>query len=164
MDVQELIDREQIRDVINRLSRGMDRLDESLLRGSYHPGAFDRHGATDGLAEDFVNQFLANNRLTALWHGINNVLIDFHGNDAAQAESYVTAYCYQRDGSEPRGNLITYVGRYRDRLERRDDEWRITERVVILDWSEQRPIVESDIADKFVSGRRDSSDPTYQSL
>jgi hypothetical protein len=162
MDVQELIDREQIRDVIHRLCRGMDRVDEHLMRSSYHPGALDRHGALDGPAETFVDNLLAHNMYTAMWHGVSNILIDFQGGNLAQAETYVTAHCYQRAGSQPHGDVIVYVGRYRDRFERQNGEWRIAERVVILDWSEQRPISEAENARTFIVGRRDSSDPTYQ--
>ena len=41
MDVDELIARAEITDVIKRLARGTDRLDEAMMAGCYHPDGFD---------------------------------------------------------------------------------------------------------------------------
>ncbi|MBT5754390.1 MAG: SnoaL-like domain-containing protein [Acidimicrobiaceae bacterium] len=39
-----LIDKDEIRDVLMRYGRGVDRLDEELLRSCYHPDSHDDHG------------------------------------------------------------------------------------------------------------------------
>ena len=53
-DLQALLDREAIRDCLNRYCRGIDRADEELLRGVYWPDARDSHGAYVGTASGFV--------------------------------------------------------------------------------------------------------------
>ena len=39
MNVDDLVARERIRDVIHRYARGVDRRDYELVRSCYHPGA-----------------------------------------------------------------------------------------------------------------------------
>ena len=43
-ELDNLIDRERIRDCLARLSRGEDRRDAELIGGSYWPDATDDHG------------------------------------------------------------------------------------------------------------------------
>ena len=44
LQLDELIAREEIKDVIKRLARGTDRLDEELMASCYHADGFDDHG------------------------------------------------------------------------------------------------------------------------
>jgi hypothetical protein len=161
MGLQELLDREAIRDVIYRYSRGADRHDEALLRSVYHPGARDNHGTFDGLAEDFVTYIMQSGGagFTAGQHHIGNILIDLDG-DVARVESVFV--CYLVTDDEDGRHIDVLGGRYWDRFERRDSVWKIADRTVLLDWSEQRrDIVEPPFAKAFVPGRRDATDPTY---
>lgn len=45
MTLDELLDREAIRDCLARYCRGVDRLDRALLLSTYWPGAEDDHGS-----------------------------------------------------------------------------------------------------------------------
>ena len=56
--VQELLDREAIRDCLYRYCRGIDRLDEQALRSAYWEDATDRHGAYQGPASGFIQHAL----------------------------------------------------------------------------------------------------------
>ena len=49
--------------------------------------------------------------------------------------------------------------RYVDRMERRDGEWRIAKRVMVLDWHRVEPV--SGVNVSMAGGRRDRSDPSY---
>ncbi|MBM3672399.1 MAG: hypothetical protein FJW86_09525 [Actinobacteria bacterium] len=57
MDVDELVAQQEIRDVLIRYTRGIDRMDGELVRSCYWPGAHDDHGAFQGPVEDFVEWF-----------------------------------------------------------------------------------------------------------
>jgi hypothetical protein len=46
--LQRLIDRQAIHDVLMRFSRGVDRLDEALLRSCFHSDSYDDHGHFKG--------------------------------------------------------------------------------------------------------------------
>ena len=46
--LQRLIDKDEIRDLISRYARGVDRADWDLVRDTYHPDATDDHGDYKG--------------------------------------------------------------------------------------------------------------------
>jgi hypothetical protein len=54
MTLDDLLAKEEIKDVIKRLARGTDRLDEELMVSCYHPDGFDDHNAFRGSATDFA--------------------------------------------------------------------------------------------------------------
>jgi hypothetical protein len=134
----ELADREAIRDCLMRYSRGIDRRDPELLRGVYWPGAVDEHLDFVGTGEDFIDYVIpALSRMDQTMHLLGNILIDIQG-DEASVETYFQAFHRLRlDGEERRD--FEAAGRYVDRFAKRDDEWRIARRVVIIDWFRAYP-------------------------
>jgi hypothetical protein len=134
--LQEMADREAIRDCLARYCRGTDRMDAALLRSVYWPGAMDHHTGFSGTAEAFIEWALP--RLSAMeqnMHMIGNVLIRIDG-ATAKVESYLWSVSVL-PGENPRQVMV--CGRYLDRFEKRDDEWRIAERLVVHDWFEEKP-------------------------
>lgn len=126
----EMADREAIRDCLYRYSRGIDRADGDMLLSAYWPGAMDYHTGFAGTAEEFVEWALPRLRtMEEQMHLIANILIRIDG-DIARAESYFWSVVVPEGGD--RQTLA--VGRYLDRFEKRDDEWRIAERWVAHDW------------------------------
>ena len=132
--VEELADREAIRDCLYRYCRGIDRADPELLRSAYWPGAMDYHTGFTGTVEHFTEWAMP--RLAAMeqaMHMVGNVLIRIDGDNAA-VESYLWSVSVL-PGDEPQQVLT--CGRYADRFEKRNDEWRIQERTVVHDWFNQ---------------------------
>lgn len=159
----ELSDREEIRDVLFRYTRGIDRLDLALVRSCYHPDAHDDHGAYRGDLEGFlawVGDVLS--YFESTMHFIGNQLIELDG-DVAHTESYCVPYHRRgaHDGEEPY-DLVTAL-RYVDRLERRDGDWKIADRVCVFDWSRRDPIVGEWAMDGAVRGQRGAGDPVWRS-
>lgn len=134
----ELMDREAIRDCIYRYCRGIDRADEKALRSSYWPDAHDSHGPYRGSAEEFIQAalgvFKANPRNV---HQVSNILIEFRDPGTAIVESYFNAF--QR-GPDAQGSVRQFLlaGRYCDRFEKREGEWRVADRTVVYDWVEEQ--------------------------
>jgi hypothetical protein len=129
----ELADREAIRDCLYRYARGMDRCDEEMLRSAYWEDAVDDHLAFSGTREELIAWSMPIVRtMDQGQHIIGNILIRLHGN-AADAESYFYGFHRVRgpDG-QPRDSVG--AGRYVDKFEKRDDEWRIIKRLVVTDW------------------------------
>jgi hypothetical protein len=163
MTLDDLVAKQEIRDVLIRYTRGIDRLDMELVRSCYHPGAQDDHGAFQGTVEGFVEW--VSDVLTyfdTTMHFIGNQLVEVAG-DVAHAESYCVAYHRRsaRDGDE--GHDLVMGLRYVDRLERRDNEWRIADRRCVFDWTRRDPIAgEWDLPPEALSGRRDRNDPVYR--
>jgi SnoaL-like domain len=162
--LSDLLDKQSIYEVLVRYCRGADRCDEATLRSVYHEDASDDHGYWRGSGYEFA-AFLPG-RLgvanSATTHSISNVLIELQG-DTARSEAQVLATLV-REGTDP--VLADVMGaRYLDRLSRRDGEWRIDERTVVLDWHHVQTWATGDAPvslDGFVKGARHPADPVYE--
>jgi hypothetical protein len=159
--VRELADRTAITDVLLRYCRGADRCDEDLIRDAYHPDALDDHGRFTGSAQDFARWVVGVLRETSLatQHALANVLIELRG-ESADVESSFVAYHLKRDDAGER--VEVFGGRYVDRFERRNGDWRIAARTVVHDWSTVLRGGEFPHRDSYVSGRRDRQDAVYR--
>ncbi|WP_395334894.1 nuclear transport factor 2 family protein [Novosphingobium sp. BL-8H] len=162
----ELADREAIRECLYRYARGVDRLDADMVRSAYWPDVVDKHLEFEGNAEEFIAwAFPAMQAMDQTMHLIGNVLIALHG-DQADVESYF--YGYHRITVDGRKMDVIGAGRYLDRFEKREDEWRIRERLVMTDWFREY----SDSADwsmgllgqRLDIGGRFPDDPSYTRL
>lgn len=162
-DSRRLLDVHAITEVLYRYCRAVDRFDIPLLRTVYHPDAVDRHGVFDGGADAFIEFFAGvagpGSEYVATHHAISNVLVDLDG-DTAQVESYYTA-AHRRESADGAYDELVR-GRYLDRFERRDGQWRIADRVCVYDWSRIVPATSAwwdGVEGSFVRGTRDASDP-----
>lgn len=157
-DLEALVARQQIADVIYRYARGIDRLDFDLVRSCYHADAYDDHGAFAGTVEEFIAAaatFLA--RWTATQHFMGNMLIELDG-DVARAETYAVAY-HRREDADGNGKDDVMGIRYVDRFEKRDGAWKIGYRVVATEWRRVDPVVGARGRGAIgVWGRRDGDD------
>ena len=163
MTIEELVAQQEIRDVLARYTRGIDRKDAELVRSCYHPGAYDDHGAFQGTAEEFVEwvqQVLS--YFDTTMHFLGQQLIEIAG-DRAHSETYCVAYHRRdaRDGDE--GHDLWMGLRYVDVLESRDGEWRIADRRCVFDWSRRDAIVgQWELPDEALRGARDGNDTVYR--
>jgi hypothetical protein len=136
--LEQLADREAIRECVYRYSRGADRLDADMIRSAYWPDCVDRHMGFEGNAEEFIAwSFPIMGTMDQTMHMIGNVLIHIDG-DKADAESYF--YGIHRINTPDGGKAdVIGAGRYVDNFEKRGDEWRIKTRLVVTDWFRQYP-------------------------
>jgi hypothetical protein len=133
----ELADREAIRDCLYRYCRGVDRCDPDMLRSAYWEDAWDDHLGFSGDREALIAWLIPAVRgMDQVMHMTGNILIRLHG-DTASVESYF--YGIHRVPSETGPRDIIGAGRYADRMEKRNDEWRIAHRTVITDWFRNYP-------------------------
>jgi hypothetical protein len=157
-----LVDKDEIRDVLIRYARGVDRGDAGLITSCYWPDAVDDHGGIALTGTQAGPRFSGNRKVSASGaagqHFLGNITIEIEG-DRAFTESYFVSYLIvDRDGAE---HTRFRGARYLDRFERRDGEWKIAYRVVVDDWdrldkvTEQAPMREmwrrGDIRDKDAS-------------
>lgn len=165
--VRALVDRAEISEVLTRYCRALDRLDEPLLRTCFHPDSQHSHGYT-GASEVFVGYAMDTlGKCVATHHHLGNISIAVRG-DEADAESYFSAF--HRIGVEApeafsgaEGKDVFIGGRYIDRFERRNGEWKIINRTGIHDWRRDEAAADSGFFDlpKDERGRRDHTDPVY---
>lgn len=166
--LRRLADKDEIRDVIMRYGRGVDRLDEQLLRSCYHDDSHDDHGHWKGNGHDFA-AFIVESlpaRTHHSTHAVTNCLIELDPDDPHLARAESTSLAHLRrtddDGMEW---LDVFAGRYVDRFERRDGAWRIADRVVVHDWSTSTCLGQDAFPlpmDAFVQGTRGPDDIVYR--
>lgn len=137
--VERLVAIEEIRQVVLRYCRGVDRLDLALLRSAYLPGAVDDHGVFVGDAAAFCARVIeSHSRYDATMHCVLNHLIEVDGPDDARGEAYVLSYL-RRTAEDGGPVLDSWWGRYADRYERRDGRWGIAHRIVVHEWTRRSP-------------------------
>ena len=129
-DVQYLMDRQAIYDVIASHARGHDRHDVDLLTNAYHEDGVDEHGhaINPGPAYAEWANAVHSAGATLHTHNITTHLCEIDGN-VAHCESYVIVALLNKDGASAR--MIS--GRYIDRLEKRHGEWKIALRRSTVD-------------------------------
>jgi hypothetical protein len=150
----QLSDIECIREVALRYCRGVDRLDEALMKSAYWPEATDDHGVYVGDAMTFVEHCMVSHlRWRSTSHCIFNHSIELEPDGVhARGEMYNVTYLFRKDEDV----LDTWHGRYLDRYERRGGEWRIRERVCVHEGSYSGPTLPMPIgAERFRQGSFD---------
>lgn len=159
-DLQTLLDERAITEVLHRYCRGVDRLDEELLRSAYHEDSHDDHGLFKGSGHDFARLVVKvlRDHADATMHSLSNIRIELDG-DQARCESYVVARHWRETEDGPL--LETAGGRYVDRLERREGEWKISDRLVVLDWGKVEPVTRPFPMEGYARGQRSPDDPSY---
>jgi hypothetical protein len=137
--LDDLIAKQEIREVLMRFCRGVDRGDIDLVRSCYHPDAEDDHGAyrggIDGLCEA-VQQMV--DRTSVTHHVLGQALIEVDGQEA-RSECYVIAYHRTRPHAGSAEHDVLVGARYLDLFERRAGSWRISRRTVSHAWSRRTP-------------------------
>lgn len=154
--LRELLDKQALLELVIRYCRAVDRADEELFLSCYHPDAYDYHGPYSGSPREMLAALKKGTLGTLevmVQHAISNSLFELHG-DIAYGETYFQT---RRPGED--GELSMSVGRYVDRFERRNGEWRIAMRRCIIEYA-RKGINKAD----FVQGTRDRKDPSYERL
>jgi ketosteroid isomerase-like protein len=157
--VQHLLDRQEIRDCVNRYARALDRHDDELLASVFHPDAIDNHGPWIGGRAEFVQwaNHECHRHLDAHMHHLTTHTCEIDGH-VAHTETYVEFVHRYRDGK----TVLVGGGRYLDRLEKRDGGWRIAVRRLVMDY---RYTVDGSVfgdPDGYPNGTWDRSDSSYE--
>lgn len=183
-EIEDLVARRDIYAVLTRYSRALDRCDVDLMRSVYWPDGTDSHGVFDGNAADFADFIVREIQewFEVTMHGLMNVHMEIAG-DRAATETYLFAYHKVREskaqeifgsrymrmfagkGLDPAHHTFYFGGRYLDQFERRDEEWRILHRKVVMDWNDNHPsneiLDEGMFANLRPLGQRGPGDPVW---
>ena len=156
-----LLAKQEIYELVCRYSRGLDRLDPDLLLSVFHEDGWCEYGFSNETPAAFVDFAMgALGDHAANQHMVGNVLIDVEG-DEAFGEVYFNAYHKVKtdEGFED----VIIAGRYLDRYECRDGEWKIAYRSERVDWSRTEPTQDSyfDLAPDCLRGAR-AEDAVYR--
>jgi hypothetical protein len=163
---QDMADRLAIQDILSSHCRGLDRLEEPLLQSCYWPDAEVDYGSYKGPAPQFaalvVPALQDSYELTRHCLGNTSIAFDDCGNQA-RSECYVEAAHLLQGAREE----MLFSGRYLDRLEKRDGQWKLLHRQVVIDWSRRQPVVDERGSEAFIDlarGGHGSADPSHTFL
>jgi SnoaL-like domain len=131
--LQTLLEQRRIEKVLYRYCDANDTADEAMLRSVFHPDATDEHvGIFSGsIAEVLPTMSAMRKRFSATLHVLSNIDIEVEGNVASSRCQVAAHHCYEADGQPY--HLVAH-GRFIDRLELREGEWRIARRVAHTDF------------------------------
>lgn len=131
-DFRAVLERDRIRDCIARLARGEDRRDAVAISACFWPDSMSDYGIFIGNFDQYLAWVVPGSpAVSVTQHFLGQSVIDLKG-DEALVETHVMSYHRINFGEEERD--ITIGGRYLDRLEKRESEWRIAERTMLYDW------------------------------
>ena len=157
-----LIAERDITRVLMLYARGIDRIDADLVESCFHPDAVLRYGNDASPADFAKNAQVGLSAYRFTQHRVGNVIIDVEG-DFAWCESYCLARHRIPAGEGKVDVDFLWGGRYVDRFERRNGEWRILHRTVVHDYTRYDAVTETwPGAPAFTQGQHSTDDIVYQ--
>lgn len=158
-----LLDKQAIREALEAFSRGMDRFDREAYLSAFWEDGTMAAGPFVGSPADCWDWAVPMHEEGQILthHALLQSNIDLDG-DTAHSETYYQFVARNRDES-----IVLAGGRYIDRFERRNGEWRIALRTNIIEWASMPPAIPppfADVPDIAANGvsSRSKGDPSYQ--
>lgn len=166
--IAHVLARDEIREVLARYARGVDRADGEMLKSCYHPDAIEEHGGNyAGNACQYIDGAIPRIRnMGPMQHLLGTSYIEFEG-DVAFVETYLWTFVrLMVDGKD----TDTFTGgRLIDRFECRDGAWKIAHRRTVFDWNRDTPSSQGWCVGLFKPGTpgmhlgtKDRADLSYQ--
>ena len=143
-DLQYLMDRAAIRDLLARYFQGLDSCSPEQVRSCFTDDIqahYDQRPPTRGI-EELMNSLQNFNKLRAgtmrvTTHFMGNLSVTLLKGDVAETETNAVAFLVEPEAGTDRVAMRSL--RYLDRMRRQKDGWRISDRIHTLDWSCQVP-------------------------
>jgi len=165
--IQEILDKESIRELVCTYCRAADRHDNNLMRSLYHEDAYDDHGSFfKGKAMEFIDLLPEIQKsMGILHHNVTTHNIKLNG-DRAEGETYIIAF-HQVLTEE--GNYDVLIGgRYFDEYEKRNSVWKFSSRAVDADWVYVNDPSKVNLTHSMIQGADigspNKNDPSYERL
>lgn len=131
----DLLARDAIRQAIVTLARGEDRRDAALISSAYWPDSVTDYGVFKGSFDEYLAWVVPGAEAIAnTQHVLGQTYIELAG-ERAKAETQVISY-HRIDYGDGDEHDTVIGGRYLDVFAKRDSKWRIAERTMLYDWSQ----------------------------
>lgn len=146
--VRQLLDRQAIWDCMTSYARGMDRMDVECCKSAFHPDAWDDHGQVVMPGYENAEFGAEYHRLRHRYsqHFLTNHRCEITGDEAHTETYFYFVGCMAQEGQPAE----VVGGRYVDRLERRDGQWKIADRLCLIEWGSS--LAEVNFASRLVDG------------
>jgi hypothetical protein len=160
MDFEEVAIRQSILGTLARYCRALDRMDEKLFEGVWHPDAtVDYEGLYEGPAVG-LREYLWKTHASMAVHSHQIANVEIRSDDGLiLSEAYVTVHLWTLPDRDGRQVEVLSRGRYLDRWDLGEGLCRIFRRVHLADMQSFRPL-ESGRTDPGAT--RDVSDRSYK--
>jgi len=143
-DIQYLLDRAAIHDLLVRYFQGLDRCSHDQVRSCFTDDIrahYDARAPINGI-EQLMSTFrtfkrIAKGEMKVSTHFMGNLNFGRLEDDAAETETNAIAFLVEP--GKPADLVSMRSLRYIDRMRRTKEGWRISERIHTLDWSCQMP-------------------------
>ena len=169
-ELRRVVDKSLINDVMCRYARGIDRRDWGLVRSVFHDDSHNENGEYRGDADGFVEWIASRHaKVESSIHFLGNCLVEFFGEDTALVETYFASGrgasgAKSGDAAEATKEDLSPVsfGRYVDRFERRNGEWRIAKRLLVFEAKFALVVRPDNKNPLYAWATRDASDPVFR--
>lgn len=162
--IDALLDKQAITDLVHAYCNAADRHDHIKMRSLYHEDAIDDHGSFfKGLAMEFIDKLPEIQApMLILHHNVTTLNIRLDG-DYAEGEVYIIAFHQIDSENGPMDLLIG--GRYFDKYEKRNGQWKFSHRAVDADWARLADPSEVNLDNPIIAGahigKPGPEDPSY---
>ena len=131
-DLRNFVEQAKIRDCVVRLARGEDRRNAAMISSAYWPDSITDYGVFKGDFAAYLAWVVPGaDAIKDTQHVLGQTYTERDG-DTARCETHVVSYHRVDMGDGERDTCIG--GRYLDKMEKRDGEWRIASRTMLYDW------------------------------
>ncbi len=135
-EIENLLAKQAITELINKYPRGLDRGDRELLLSLAHPGAKMRFGNRDFPSwEAYVDWLIkAHDDMTGNNHRITNILIEINGDRAVSESTGTATLLVPKEGNPNLYEERWMHSRYLDTWSRRNGKWALDGRQTVADY------------------------------
>ncbi len=168
--IRALLDKQAIQELIHAYCNAADRRDYDKMRSLYHDDAVDDHGGFfQGLAMEFIDQLpQIQEPMEILHHNVTtvNIKLNERQNPVTEAEGEVYVLAFHKVKGQSGSFDLLIGGRYLDRYEKREANWKFAHRAVLADWVHIQDPSRVDLNHPIIKGSKlgsaDHNDPSYQ--
>ena len=163
--LQELLDKQAITELLYTYPRGLDRLDKDVLLSIGHPDARMKFGANTfpswAAYVDWLIQ--AHTDMVGNNHRITNILIRINGDHAVSESTGTATLLVPKQGDPSLFEERWMHSRYLDTWSRRDGKWGLDDRKTVIDYRRISYVPAADVKANYQIGARTGlGDPSYK--
>ena len=162
--VTNLLTKQQLHELVARYCHAVDRRDADELRQLWWPEGDIDFGLFKGKTAAFIDIICQPNAaVLTSFHSVSNEYFTLEGSQASGL-CYVTAMSSVIDSGTGVTTDQLVGGRYLDRFEQRDGQWRFLDKLFVIDWNITQPhsgVWNSGIGGAAARGCFGHQDPSY---
>ncbi|MCC6193421.1 MAG: nuclear transport factor 2 family protein, partial [Burkholderiales bacterium] len=164
-EIDVLLNKQAITELIYTYPRALDRLDRELMMSIGHPEAKVQFGSKmvfPNWAAHVDWMMKAHQPMLGNNHRITNILIQVNGDKAVSEASGTATLLVKEEGSENYEERWMH-SRYLDKWSKRGGKWGLDDRQTVIDYRTVRPVSAADVKSRYqVQPRTGRDDPSYK--